>query len=337
MRTTPILAAAAVVVSLLAAAPAGATFPGANGVLSFQRPVGPQVDLFTLAATGGPPVRLTRTATWEEKAEWSPDGRRLAFARSAPKGSPTEIAVLDVAQNRVAALNGFGSMSAAPTWSPAGKIAFFSLYGAPPGGRGAPPPAELYSADADGSGARRLTRDRAIQTDPQWSPDGSAIAYSQWRAVPGRPGVFDIGVSLMNPDGTNQRPLLPAIASRDIATQSWSPDGRRLAVEWISATPKARDGRDRQSDIAVVNADGTGLQFLTRTAALETEPVWSPDGTMIAFASDRHVARGRRLERNGPAFELYTMRADGGDVRRLTRNDVPDLYPDWQPVSPAPR
>jgi TolB protein len=116
--------------------------------------------------------------------------------------------------------------------------------------------------------------------------------------VAGEPGVFDIGLSLVNRDGTNKRPLLPASARRDIA---------------------------------VINADGTGLRFLTRTAALETEPVWSPDGTMIAFASDRHVNRGRRLDRNGPAFEIYTMRADGSDVRRITRNRVPDLYPDWQP------
>jgi Tol biopolymer transport system component len=50
-------------------------------------------------------------------------------------------------------------------------------------------------------------------------------------------------------------------------------------------------GRDggRQSDIAVIDADGTRLRFLTHTAALETEPVWSPGGAMIAFAGDRHV------------------------------------------------
>lgn len=87
------------------------------------------------------------------------------------------------------------------------------------------------------------------------------------------------------------------------------------------------DARGRPSDIAVINADGTGLHFLTRTAALETEPVWSPDGTMIAFASDRHVKRGRHLERNGSAFGIYTMRADGTDVRHIptttSRTSIP--------------
>jgi len=317
----------------LAAAPAEATFPGRNGVLAFQRPLGKQVDLFTIPATGGPAHRLTRTREWEEKAEWSPDGARLVFGRSAPSGDPTEIASMAaVVGGDLRVLTSFGSSSQAPTWSPDGRIAFFSLFGAPrPASRDVPPPAELYSMAGDGTDQRRLTRDKQIQTDAEWSPDGATIAYSQWYTVPGQRGVFDIGLSLMNPDGGSKRALLGDSAHRDIATQSWSPDGKRLVVEWISARPHGRDG-GRQSDIAVINADGSGLRFLTHTAALETEPVWSPDGTMIAFASDRHVRRGRHLDRNGPAFEIYTMRADGTGVRRITHNRVPDLYPDWQPL-----
>jgi Tol biopolymer transport system component len=98
-----------------------------------------------------------------------------------------------------------------------------------------------------------------------------------------------------------------------------------------TAHPRGRSGEDRQSDIAVINADGTGLRRLTRTAALETHPVWSPNGRRIAFTSDRH-AKGRGSEPLGPAFELYTMRADGTGIKRLTRNRVPDLHPNWQPI-----
>ena len=332
MRKSIILAAALALTAALAATPAEATFPGRNGLLAFQRPIGKQVDLFTVPATGGAAHRVTRTATWEEKAEWSPDGARLVFGRSAPSGDPTEIASIDATGADLEVLTSLRSSSQAPTWSPDGRIAFFSLFGAPaPSSRDVPPPAELYSIARDGSDRRRLTQDKQIQTDAEWSPEGSTIAYSQWYSVPGRPGAFDIGLSLMNRDGTNKRALLGDAVHRDIATQSWSPDGKKLLVEWISARPHGRKG-GRQSDIAVINADGTGLRFLTHTAALETEPVWSPDGTMIAFASDRHVKRGRHLDRNGPAFEIYTMRADGGGVRRITHNRVADLYPDWQPL-----
>jgi Tol biopolymer transport system component len=117
-----------------------------------------------------------------------------------------------------------------------------------------------------------------------------------------------------------------------VLNANWSPDGTRIVFEIASANPPGNTGGSRrQSDIAVMNADGTGVRRLTRTPALETNPVWSPDGRLIAFTGDRHVRRGKR-ERWGPDFELYVMRANGSHIRRLTRNSLPDLVPDWQPL-----
>jgi TolB protein len=330
IRRTTLAAALLSAIACGVAASSSATFHGTNGLLVFERPVGKQVDLFTVQPDGSELRRLTRTAAWEEKAEWSPDGRRLTFARSEPSGDPTEIATMAADGTDLRVLTHFGSTSQAPTWSPDGRIAYFTLRDFPH-----PkdvPPAELYSMRADGTGQRRLTDDRQIQTDAEWSPDGRTIAFSQWRAVPGEQGVFDIGLGLMNSDASHLRSLLAPAQHRDIATQSWSPDGKRIVFELISAHPSGRKPGSRQSDIAVINVDGTGLRRLTHTAALETEPVWSPDGTTIAFASDRQVKGKRELDRNGPAFEIYTMKTDGSDIRRLTNNNVPDLYPDWQPL-----
>jgi TolB protein len=333
MKRLILAAAGMAALTGVAAVPAQATFPGKNGQVVVQRPIGHQVDLFTVDPISGRTHRLTLTRTWEERAEWSPDGKQLVFARSAPSGDPTEIATMDATGGALHVLTGFGSSSSAPTWSPDGRIAFFSLKDFPPPSseKDPPPPAELYSMAQDGSDVQRLTNDKTIETDAEWSPEGSTIAYSQWYAVPGQPGVFDLGVSLMNRDGTNRRPLLRDSARRDIVSQSWSPDGRRIVFELATGRPHGREPKSRQSDLAVINADGTGPVRLTRTAALEANPVWSPDGTRIAFTSDRH-ARGRGLERGGPAFELYTMRADGGDIKRITHNRVPDLHPDWQPL-----
>jgi Tol biopolymer transport system component len=332
IRLTALATVGLVAAACLDAAPAHATFPGHNGVLVFQRPVGHQIDLFTVQPDGSALRRLTATKTWEEKPEWSADGQRLTYARSAPSGEPTEIATMNAAGGDERIVTRFGSASSAPTWSPDGRLAYFSLHDFPaPSKNGPPPPAELYSIGQDGTGEQRLTRDKSIQTDPEWSPDGATIAYSQWYAVRGQPGVFDIGLSLMNPDGSNQRAILGDAASRDIVTQSWSPDGRQLVLEIATGHPHGRTPQSRQSDLAIVNADGTGLRWLTRTHALEATPVWSPDGQLIAFTSDRHARRGK-LERNGKAFEVYTMRPDGSGIRRITHNHVPDLYPDWQPL-----
>jgi TolB protein len=328
-----LLAAGLAALAGLAAAPAQATFPGKNGRLVFQRPIGKQSDLFTVKPNGRALHRLTRTRLFEDRAEWSSDGRRLVFAGSNLSGSREEIWTMSASGRQRRALTSFGSISAAPAWSPDGRIAFFTLSDFPPPAseEDPPPPAEIHSMTADGDDQQRLTNDDEIQTDPSWSPDGSTIAYIHWCEVPGEEGAFDLALYLMNRDGTGQRPLLDCSAKRFISNANWSPDGRRIVFEVATARPRGRSGADWQSDIAVINADGTGLRRLTRSAALETHPVWSPDGRRIAFTSDRH-AKGGRLELLGPAFELYTMRADGRGVRRITHNRVPDLHPNWQPI-----
>lgn len=337
MNRRTFVAAGLVALPGLAAAPAAhATFPGANGQLVIERVVHRQADLFLMQPDGSAVRRLTTTKTWEEKPEWSADGQRLVFSRSTPSGFPSEIATLDLTGGGVRALTRFGSASAAPTFAPDGRVAFFSLKDfPPPSNDGPPPPAELYSIAGDGTAVRQLTKDKSIQTDPEWSPDGSTIMYSQWRAVRREPGLYDIGLSAMDAEGSHKRAILPPSAKRDIVTQSWSPDGTQIILEIATARPNGRPGHGaRQSDLAVVNANGTGFRRLTRTAALEAMPVWSPDGTRIAFASDRHVRTKKGLDRSGPDFEIYTMAADGTDIRRITRNHVPDLYPDWQPLLP---
>ncbi|HSB11685.1 MAG TPA: hypothetical protein VLM38_19505 [Blastocatellia bacterium] len=53
-------------------------------------------------------------------------------------------------------------------------------------------------------------------------------------------------------------------------------------------------------------------------AALDSEPSWSPDGSLIAFRSDR----------DGDG-EIYVMRIDIGNERRLTNNVANDMFPAW--------
>jgi TolB protein len=321
----------AVAAALVAAPPASATFPGENGKLVFQRPVGDQIDLYTIRPDAGRAKPLLDAPVIEELAEWSPDGRRIAFARSAPGGYPTEIWTAGADGGDLRRVTRWNDIASAPTWTPDGRIVYFTTKDFPPpqSDEDPPPPAELYSMTADGGDQRRLTDDEAIQVDPQSSPDGGTISFVQFQAVPEEPGVFDLGLFAIGPDGTGLRTLAPFSPQRDVLNSSWSPDGRQIVSEVAWATPKGNTPSGRQSDLVVMNADGSGLRRLTSTPALETNPAWSPDGRLIAFTSDLHKRRGKR-ERQGPAFELYVMRADGGGIRRLTRNKVPDLFPDWQ-------
>jgi TolB protein len=70
-----------------------------------------------------------------------------------------------------------------------------------------------------------------------------------------------------------------------------------------------------------MNADGSGQQNLTRNAAHDRHPAWSPDGRKIAFVSHR----------DGNS-EVYVMNADGSGQRRLTRKpEGTDIHPTWAP------
>ena len=59
---------------------------------------------------------------------------------------------------------------------------------------------------------------------------------------------------------------------------------------------------------------------LTDNDARDISPTWSPDGTRIAFASERD-----------DNWEIYLMDADGGNQTRLTNNDAVDWMPAWSP------
>jgi len=73
----------------------------------------------------------------------------------------------------------------------------------------------------------------------------------------------------------------------------------------------------------VMNADGSSIRDLTNHPALDASPAWSPDGTKIAFVSDRS-AKGHR--------DIYVMNANGKHVARITHSPahVWSTQPDWQ-------
>ena len=97
----------------------------------------------------------------------------------------------------------------------------------------------------------------------------------------------------------------------DVQTPAWSPDGQKLA--FVSR-------RDGNSEIYVMNADGSAQENLTRQPASDSHPSWSRDGRQILFVS----------RRDGNA-EIYVMNVDGSGLRNLTRTPSDDLDPAWSP------
>jgi TolB protein len=303
------------VVLAVCAAPAGATYPGTNGLIVFQRSLhpNPPADLYVTAPDGSGAHKVFATPKDESDAGFSPTGPQLAFTRASRTTQP-QIYVGDLNTGQTRKLTSLHDGAVAPSFSPDGsRIAFFGA--TRPGPKDAPPPLQIFVINADGTGQRQLTHDRFFTFDPDWSPDGTKIVFMESRQV-GK-DTFQNRLAVINADGTGRKALTSFSGPGEINAK-WFPDGKRIVFE----RQKAKD-----SDIMVMNADGTGVKPLLATRAWETNPIPSPDGTKIVFTSDRDR---RGPERLGSGFEVYTMNADGTGITRLTNNHRPDIFPDWQ-------
>jgi Tol biopolymer transport system component len=162
----------------------------------------------------------------------------------------------------------------------------------------------IYVIDADGSDRTQLTSSGS-DVLPRWSPDGSQIVFTS-----GRDG--DDEVYIMNADGSDQTNLTNSPSSDD-QIGTWSPNGDRIAFQ---------SDRDADGDVEVysINTEGTALKKLTDNTAWDGVPIYSPDGSQIAFTS----------ERDGNS-ELYIMNADGSSLQRVTNNSASDNLSSWSP------
>ena len=311
-------------VSAPVALSAGATPPGANGKLLFERETRDGTrggtDMFTVAADGSGVTRLTGQRGTEGDASWSPDGSKVAFTRARnPEEGPYEIWVMNADGSGLRQLTRHRGFSIAPAWSPDGRKIVYATNAVRRQRTG------LYVMNSDGSGTQRLRTSRTRDySDPSWSPDGARIAFAILRSGE-TPREFDSSIAVVDADDGGNLRRLTRPGGPDELNPNSSPSGSQIAFE------RNRLFNVGQSDIWVMNADGSGKRRITATRVYETNPVFSPDGTRIAFTDDRDNRRLSR-ERLGRGFELYTMALDGSGVVRVTTNRRTDAFPDWQPL-----
>lgn len=163
---------------------------------------------------------------------------------------------------------------------------------------------QLFSAPLDGSApARQITPGGAAFWCHTVSPDAKRVAASRSDSTK------QMQVWVMDVDGANARPVT-RFTARDGSPQcpAWSSDGKRLAVQ--SSVPSAADPKQHVGNIWVVDlGSGAAAKLAPHDAPyLDELPSWFPDGTRIAFQSNRTGA-----------WEIWVMNVDGSNARQLTR------------------
>jgi len=241
-------------------------------------------------------------------------GGKLAFSALSLNGD-YEIYVVTSDGTGIVNLTNHPGNDLTPVWSPDGsRVAFSSDRDGDVG---------LFLMGDDGSNPTWVASSGFL-TYPTWSPDGKKIAFTS--------SLEDYSeIYVIDADGTDLTRLTYQLEGTpvDNAMPAWSPDGTKIAFSTFS-------GGECNDDIWVMNSDGSNRVNLTGRfvgeqecfaidydAPEDYEPAWSPDGTKIAFGSDR----------NGEQ-EIYVMNADGTNPVQLSQADDGDgehISPTWSP------
>jgi dipeptidyl aminopeptidase/acylaminoacyl peptidase len=305
------------------AAPASATFAGPtarNGRIAFVR----SDDIWTVNPDGSDERNLTQTGLREEYPDWSPDGTELVFARgSSTGGCCRQLWRMNADGTNQRAITS-GDDATMPSWSPDGRrLAYASVSGNR---------VHIATVDAsDGSGQTAVTPVGGAGSDinPKWSPDGARILFAS------NTGGGNFVIYTVSEDGSDQQRVSSSVGVNTDA--DWSPDGHRIAFVYNPNSAYNRDPDPRcdpsmypfassycYAQIWVMNADGSNRAQLTTDNPYQAiMPVWSPDGSRIAFAKETSVG----------GLALVTMGSDGTNLTQVSDSAFEDTFfwmPSWQ-------
>jgi|SRR5579884_1104140 len=213
----------------------------------------------------------------------------------------------------------------------------------------------IWLLDLASGESRQLTAGEAADSQPRWSPDGSKLLFVSTRHE-GKPQLFVMPVAGGEPKRLTGMEL-------GATSPDWSPDGKRicflstvksegqhvaLETEWLEGHSKldkesprlrrqtslksrldARGYYENFAHVFLVDADASPEvepKQLTDGEQDDADPQWAPDGTSIAFMSNRTA----NAEFNG-AGDIWTVDPDSGETRRVTGEDFTIFGYVWAP------
>ena len=181
---------------------------------------------------------------------------------------------------------------------------------------------DIYAIDVRTRKTYRLTHDAQMETNPLWSPDGNIIAY---KVAPNKEYNLTIENFISVRNGLDNPSYYLWDGTKSIQMNAWSPDGTKIAYTAEAVTNTS--GEDRVSYLAVVDdvnfrggkTSGTPV-VLSRATLGDRGPVFSPDGNSVAFWAWDAAYRAT----------LWMADVDGSNSRQIT-TEGSDMYPRFSP------
>jgi TolB protein len=289
-------------------------------------------EIYLMSPDGTNVQRLTNNDSGDAFPALSPDGKKVIFDSNRLRLPTEPLNTSDLfLMNTEGTEQTYLIRGSSATWSPDSK---YIAYHASASGTGLPTTTDPGAATSDSdidifvanvddllatvAEPQNITNSSdVIDNDPDWSPDGTKIAYTRHSApAPDPRNPSDAEIYVINPDGTGLTRL--TFNNYEERAPSWSPDGSRIVFMARVGTHPGNLGS--KFEICVMNADGTNFVQLTDNAVFEGTPTFSPDGQKIVLSRDVGAGQGQ---------ELFLMNADGTNQVQLTDTVGTNVFPNW--------
>lgn len=240
--------------------------------------------------------RLTNSPLANFNASLSPDGKSLVYVIK--QGQNSEIYELNPGTGQVEQLTDLKKYVTTPEISPDNKYIMFTY-------RSGQNTSQIWIMNRDGANPHKwYSASGQDAHDATWSPDGTKILFAIGRNNSNKLYIMDF-------EGGDPHEVNASIDTR--GHSDWS-IGNLITLDM---------GSEFLHEVYVINLDGSNLHQVSQGNNAQGES-FSPDGKWIAFTAYTDVAN-----KNLASCEIYIMRVDGTDARRLTNNGYCDYQPRW--------
>jgi len=245
-------------------------------------------------------------AYYNEWTKWSFDKSKIIFASARDGSTTSDVYIINKDGSGLTNITNSPTIAETfPSLSPDGQTVLFTA-------RDENYNRQLYTCTTDGSNVKQLTHfthpsRKVASVRAVWAKQGNTIYFNSNKDTTA------YNIYAIKADGSQLRRITTSTASSDCGP-AVSMDGKKIVFY-------AND--NAVACLFTINADGTNKKQVTTFDA--GDPVWSPDGSRLAFVSD--IDKGG--DRN-EGYDIYTIKADGTDLQRLTNTKGEKWFIDWK-------